>query len=511
MLRFDPFSDLDSMTRGLLTSQTGSIRTPRFMPMDLCKIDDHYVLTADLPGVDPGFGRHRRRQRHADHLRAPHRPLRGLGPVARQRALLRHLPPAAVARRRHRHRGDLGHLRERRTHRDDSAGRTGEAAQDRDRARRRRSPSRRPPSTPTESDAGGGVASTGRPQVGAHRRPLDVEDRIDDGVAPRPVGQQLVAAQYPVALGAEPLDGGAAGRVEEVRAEFHCHTVQLHRRRASSISSLHSVFTPVRRTAARTRCTPISRRRLGPSMLQIARRSDHASPSSPRTTNVQTRLGCGTAEPRTHFAGGVRRRGAGEPQRARRPPTAAAISGDVVRRQRFERHPAVPGQRHRLDEAHRRLRPTTPPPWRAPTARWPATVIAAATIQAVAGGHRGVHVQPEVPADQCRHDHRDRQCRRRSHLRRQLPCGHRGGHDQHRRPAARSAARPRSPVGGTRDGAELAADRVGPSPPSARRQPGQPRTDGQHQRAQRNQPSGTQSSHATQVIGSTLPYAWAAP
>ena len=54
MLRFDPFSDLDALTRGLLTSQTGSTRTPRFMPMDLCKIDDHYVLTADLPGVDPG-------------------------------------------------------------------------------------------------------------------------------------------------------------------------------------------------------------------------------------------------------------------------------------------------------------------------------------------------------------------------------------------------------------------------------------------------------------------------
>ncbi|GAA2537670.1 Hsp20/alpha crystallin family protein [Mycolicibacterium diernhoferi] len=54
MLRFDPFSDLDSMTRDLLTGQSGSSRTPRFMPMDLCKIDDHYVLTADLPGVDPG-------------------------------------------------------------------------------------------------------------------------------------------------------------------------------------------------------------------------------------------------------------------------------------------------------------------------------------------------------------------------------------------------------------------------------------------------------------------------
>ncbi|BBZ36192.1 Hsp20/alpha crystallin family protein [Mycolicibacterium confluentis] len=54
MLRFDPFSDLDSVARGLLTNQAGSSRAPRFMPMDLYKVDDHYVLTADLPGVDPG-------------------------------------------------------------------------------------------------------------------------------------------------------------------------------------------------------------------------------------------------------------------------------------------------------------------------------------------------------------------------------------------------------------------------------------------------------------------------
>jgi HSP20 family protein len=54
VLRFDPFSDLDALTRGLLTSETGSTRSPRFMPMDLCKVDDHYVVTADLPGVDPG-------------------------------------------------------------------------------------------------------------------------------------------------------------------------------------------------------------------------------------------------------------------------------------------------------------------------------------------------------------------------------------------------------------------------------------------------------------------------
>jgi HSP20 family protein len=58
VLRFDPFSDfnadINALTRGLLNSQTGSTRSPRFMPMDLCKVDDHYLLTADLPGVDPG-------------------------------------------------------------------------------------------------------------------------------------------------------------------------------------------------------------------------------------------------------------------------------------------------------------------------------------------------------------------------------------------------------------------------------------------------------------------------
>lgn len=53
MLRFDPFSDIDAMARGLL-NQSGTSRSPRFMPMDLYKVDDHYVLTADLPGVDPG-------------------------------------------------------------------------------------------------------------------------------------------------------------------------------------------------------------------------------------------------------------------------------------------------------------------------------------------------------------------------------------------------------------------------------------------------------------------------
>ncbi|MFF0491306.1 Hsp20/alpha crystallin family protein [Nocardia sp. NPDC003482] len=54
MLRFDPFHDIDTVARQLLGESAGSARAPRFMPMDLFKTGDHYVLNADLPGVDPG-------------------------------------------------------------------------------------------------------------------------------------------------------------------------------------------------------------------------------------------------------------------------------------------------------------------------------------------------------------------------------------------------------------------------------------------------------------------------
>ncbi|GAB98967.1 heat shock protein Hsp18 [Gordonia namibiensis NBRC 108229] len=55
MLRFDPFSDMDAWARGMLTgSVAGTARTPKFMPLDLYKVDDHYMLVADLPGADPG-------------------------------------------------------------------------------------------------------------------------------------------------------------------------------------------------------------------------------------------------------------------------------------------------------------------------------------------------------------------------------------------------------------------------------------------------------------------------
>ena len=54
VLRFDPFRDVDRLTEQLLGVPAGTRRAPRFMPMDLFKAEDHYVLLADLPGVDPG-------------------------------------------------------------------------------------------------------------------------------------------------------------------------------------------------------------------------------------------------------------------------------------------------------------------------------------------------------------------------------------------------------------------------------------------------------------------------
>lgn len=47
---FDPFRELDRLAANLLDSQQG----PRFMPIDLSRDGDHYILHADLPGIDPG-------------------------------------------------------------------------------------------------------------------------------------------------------------------------------------------------------------------------------------------------------------------------------------------------------------------------------------------------------------------------------------------------------------------------------------------------------------------------
>ena len=49
-MSFDPFSELDRLTGDLLQFRPG----PKFMPVDLYRDQDQYILTADLPGVDPG-------------------------------------------------------------------------------------------------------------------------------------------------------------------------------------------------------------------------------------------------------------------------------------------------------------------------------------------------------------------------------------------------------------------------------------------------------------------------
>jgi len=49
-MSFDPFSELDRLTGSLQQFRPGS----RFMPVDLYRDDEQYVLTADLPGIDPG-------------------------------------------------------------------------------------------------------------------------------------------------------------------------------------------------------------------------------------------------------------------------------------------------------------------------------------------------------------------------------------------------------------------------------------------------------------------------
>lgn len=49
-MKFDPFRELDRVAGALLENRPGL----RLMPMDLYREKDHYVLAADLPGIDPG-------------------------------------------------------------------------------------------------------------------------------------------------------------------------------------------------------------------------------------------------------------------------------------------------------------------------------------------------------------------------------------------------------------------------------------------------------------------------
>jgi HSP20 family protein len=49
-MNFDPFREFDRLAGSFLDRPAG----PRLMPMDLYKDGETYVLSADLPGIDPG-------------------------------------------------------------------------------------------------------------------------------------------------------------------------------------------------------------------------------------------------------------------------------------------------------------------------------------------------------------------------------------------------------------------------------------------------------------------------
>ena len=50
-MSFDPFTELDRLANTLMGARGSA---PRFMPVDLYREQDRYVLSADLPGIDPG-------------------------------------------------------------------------------------------------------------------------------------------------------------------------------------------------------------------------------------------------------------------------------------------------------------------------------------------------------------------------------------------------------------------------------------------------------------------------
>lgn len=52
-LTFDPFREMDRMTARLLGGG-GAAAASSWMPMDLYRAGDHYVVHVDLPGIDPG-------------------------------------------------------------------------------------------------------------------------------------------------------------------------------------------------------------------------------------------------------------------------------------------------------------------------------------------------------------------------------------------------------------------------------------------------------------------------
>ncbi|WP_338750950.1 Hsp20/alpha crystallin family protein [Janibacter alittae] len=53
MMRTDALTELDALAQGLLGARS-TPRSPQFMPVDVFRVGEQYVIHADLPGMDPG-------------------------------------------------------------------------------------------------------------------------------------------------------------------------------------------------------------------------------------------------------------------------------------------------------------------------------------------------------------------------------------------------------------------------------------------------------------------------
>jgi HSP20 family protein len=53
LMRTDPFRDVERMTRQLFDNTPGTWSRPAAMPMDAYRAGDEFVVSFDLPGVDP--------------------------------------------------------------------------------------------------------------------------------------------------------------------------------------------------------------------------------------------------------------------------------------------------------------------------------------------------------------------------------------------------------------------------------------------------------------------------
>ena len=53
LMRTDPFRELDRLTQQVFGNQPGTWTRPTSMPMDAYRSGEHFVVSFDLPGVDP--------------------------------------------------------------------------------------------------------------------------------------------------------------------------------------------------------------------------------------------------------------------------------------------------------------------------------------------------------------------------------------------------------------------------------------------------------------------------